>query len=84
MSNIRKLTIAYLGLLVLLSLTVASSFLDLGGLNSALNLVIAAAKAAIIAILFMQLTGEGILPRLAVGATGLWLAILFGLTLIGR
>ncbi|QKC83600.1 cytochrome C oxidase subunit IV family protein [Mesorhizobium sp. NZP2077] len=84
MSDIRKLTIAYSGLLALLGLTVGSSFLDLGGLNSALNLVIAAGKAAIIAVLFMQLTGEGILPRLAVAATGLWLAVLFGLTLIGR
>ncbi|MBZ9671908.1 oxidase [Mesorhizobium sp. B2-1-8] len=80
----RKLTFAYLGLLALLALTVGSSFLDLSGLNSALNLAIAAAKAAIIAILFMQLTSEGILPRLAVAATGLWLVVLFGLTLIGQ
>ncbi|MBW8908206.1 MAG: hypothetical protein JF620_04105 [Mesorhizobium sp.] len=84
MSDIRKLTITYLGLLTLLGLTVGSSFLDLGGLNSTFNLVIAAAKAAIIAIRFMQLTGEGVLPRLAVAAAGLWLAILFGLTLIGQ
>jgi cytochrome c oxidase subunit 4 len=84
MSEFRKLTFAYLGLLALLGLTVGSSFLDLGGLNSAINLVIAIVKAAIIAVLFMQLTSEGILPRLAVAATGMWLAILFGLTLIGR
>ncbi|MEI9421168.1 cytochrome C oxidase subunit IV family protein [Mesorhizobium sp. Cs1299R1N1] len=84
MSHIRKLIVAYLGLLALLALTVGSSFLDLGGLNSALNLAIAAAKAAIIATLFMHLTSEGILPRLAVAATGLWLAVLFGLTLIGQ
>jgi cytochrome c oxidase subunit 4 len=84
MSEFRKLTIAYLGLLALLGLTVGSSFLDLAGLNSALNLAIAAAKAAIIAILFMQLTTEGVLPRLAMAAAGLWLAILFGLTLIGQ
>ncbi|MEI9412295.1 cytochrome C oxidase subunit IV family protein [Mesorhizobium salmacidum] len=84
MSHIRTLIVAYLGLLALLALTVGSSFLDLGGLNSALNLMIAAAKAAIIATLFMRLTSEGILPRLAVAATGLWLAVLFGLTLIGQ
>ncbi|TPI28924.1 oxidase [Mesorhizobium sp. B3-2-1] len=84
MNHMRKLTFAYLGLLALLALTVGSSFLDLSGLNSALNLAIAAAKAAIIAILFMQLTSEGILPRLAVAATGLWLVVLFGLTLIGQ
>ncbi|TPM34636.1 cytochrome C oxidase subunit IV family protein [Mesorhizobium sp. B2-3-4] len=84
MSDIRKLTFVYLVLLALLALTVGSSSFDLGGFNSALNLVIAAAKAAIIATMFMQLSSGGILPRLAVAATGLWLAILFGLTLIGR
>jgi cytochrome c oxidase subunit 4 len=84
MSEFRKLTLAYCGLLALLALTVGSSFLDLGGLNSALNLAIAAVKAVIIAVLFMQLAGEGMLPRLAVAATGLWLAILFGLTLVGQ
>jgi cytochrome c oxidase subunit IV len=84
MSEFRKLTFAYVVLLALLALTVGSSFFDLGGFNSALNLVIAAAKAAVIATLFMQLTGEGVLPSLAAAATGLWLAILFGLTLIGQ
>ncbi|TGT75381.1 hypothetical protein EN802_07655 [bacterium M00.F.Ca.ET.159.01.1.1] len=57
-------------------------FVDLGGFNVALNLAIAAAKAILIAMLFMHLTG--MLPRLAVAATGLWLVILFGLTLIAR
>ncbi|RVD60230.1 hypothetical protein EN828_09470 [Mesorhizobium sp. M2D.F.Ca.ET.185.01.1.1] len=57
-------------------------FVDLGGFNVALNLAIAAAKAILIAMLFMHLTG--MLPRLAVAATRLWLVILFGLTLIGR
>ena len=71
-------------LLALLALTVSSSFVHPGVLNSVINLAIAAAKAAIIATLFMQLSSEGVLPRLAVAATGVWLAILFGLTLIGR
>ncbi|WP_137929661.1 cytochrome C oxidase subunit IV family protein [Mesorhizobium comanense] len=84
MSEVRKLTFAFPGLMILLALTVGSSFLDLGGLNSALNLAIAAGKAAIIAALFMHLGGAGLLPRLAVAATGLWLVILFGLTLLGQ
>ncbi|MER8631000.1 oxidase [Mesorhizobium opportunistum] len=84
MSEFRKLTFVYLGLLALLGLTVGSSLVELGGLNSALNLVIAAAKAIVIAIFFMQLARQGVLPRLAVAATGLWLAILFGLTLVGQ
>ncbi|ESX70602.1 MULTISPECIES: oxidase [unclassified Mesorhizobium] len=84
MSEFRKLTLAYVGLLALLALTVGSSFLALGAFNSALNLTIAAAKAAVIAILFMHLASAGVLPCLAVAAAGLWLMILFGLTLIGQ
>ena len=82
MSELRKLTFGYLGLLALLALTVASSTLDLSGFNVALNLVIAVAKAIVIAVIFMHLSGT--LPKLAVAAAGLWLALLFGLTLIGR
>jgi cytochrome c oxidase subunit 4 len=81
MSDVRSLVLAYLALMALLALTVGSSFIDLGGFNSALNLAIAAAKAVIIAILFMHLAATEPLPRLAVAAAGLWLAILFGLTL---
>ena len=84
MSEIRKLALAYLGLMALLALTVGSSLIDLGGFNSALNLTIAAAKAGIIAILFMHLAETEALPRLAVAAAGLWLAILFGLTFAGQ
>ncbi|TPM26573.1 cytochrome C oxidase subunit IV family protein [Mesorhizobium sp. B2-3-5] len=83
MGEIRKLSFAYAGLLTLLGLTVGSSFVDLGGFNSAINLAIAAAKTAVIALLFMHLTSKG-LPRLVVAAVGLWLVILFGLTLVGQ
>jgi cytochrome c oxidase subunit 4 len=81
MSEARKLLAAYLALLLLLALTVGSSFLDLGGFNPAVNIAIAAAKAAVIAILFMQLTQRGPLPQLAAGAVVLWLGILYWLTL---
>jgi cytochrome c oxidase subunit 4 len=82
MSEIRKLAFAYVGLLALLALTVGSSFVELGGFNSTVNLAIAAAKAVIIGIVFMHLAGAAVLPQLAVAAAGLWLLILFGLTLI--
>ena len=82
MGEIRKLAFAYAALLVLLALTVGSSFIDLGGFNSTVNLAIAAAKAVIIGIVFMHLAGAAVLPQLAVAAAGLWLLILFGLTLI--
>jgi len=84
MNEIRRLALAYIGLLALLALTVASSFVDLGGFNAALNLAIAAAKAGVIAVLFMHLAETEPLPRLARAAAGLWLAILFGLTLVGQ
>ena len=69
---------------MLLALTVGSSFIDLGGFNATLNLAIAAAKAAIIATVFMHLATSDTLPRLVVAAAGLWLLILFGLTLAGQ
>jgi len=84
MNEIRRLALAYIGLLALLALTVASSFVDLGGFNAALNLAIAAAKAGVIAVLFMHLAETEPLPRRALAAAGLWLAILFGLTLVGQ
>lgn len=83
MNEVCRLAAAYVGLLALLALTVASAFVDLGGFNSAANLAIAAAKAALIAVLFMQLPRQGVLPRLVVAAVALWLAILFALTLAG-
>jgi cytochrome c oxidase subunit 4 len=84
MTELRKLALAYFGLLLLLTLTVGSSRIDLGGFNVAINLVIAAGKAAVIALLFMHLLTGSMLPRLAVAAAGLWLVILFGLTLVGQ
>ncbi|CDX52086.1 Caa(3)-type oxidase, subunit IV [Mesorhizobium plurifarium] len=83
MEHIRKLAFAYATLLVLLGLTVGSSLLDLHGANTAVNLLIAAMKAAVVAVVFMKLTGEETLPPLVAVAVALWLAILFGLTLIG-
>lgn len=83
MSGIGKLAAAYVSLLALLALTVGSSYLELGGFNSAINLAIAAAKAAVIAVLFMQVLRQGVLPWLAIVAIGLWLGILYSLTLAG-
>ena len=85
MSEIGKSVLALLCLLVLLAATVMLSFIELGAFNPVLNLAIAAAKAVIIAMVFMHLAGPSLLPRLAATATAvlLWLGILYGLTLIG-
>ncbi|MGN6763959.1 MAG: cytochrome C oxidase subunit IV family protein [Rhizobiaceae bacterium] len=84
MTEPKKIALAYFGLLLLLALTVGSSRIDLGGFNVAINLVIAAGKAAVIALLFMHLLTGSMLTRLAVAVAGLWLIILFGLTLAGQ
>ncbi len=83
MENTRKLGITYTALLALLAITVGSSFIDLHGANTAANLAIAAMKAALVGVVFMKLNGKDFLPLLVAVAIALWLAILFGLTLIG-
>ncbi|MBZ9776845.1 hypothetical protein [Mesorhizobium sp. CO1-1-8] len=82
--TLSRLILAYIGLLVLLALTVASSFVDLSGFNTLTNLAIAAAKTAIIALAFMGFARMDILVRLSVVAGALWLLILFVLTLIDQ
>ena len=81
MNGIKKLALAWLGLLALLALTVGSSFIELGPSNSGINLAVAAAKTAVIVLAFMHFTSYGPLPRLAAGAAVVWLVILFVLTL---
>jgi cytochrome c oxidase subunit 4 len=82
--TLRKVIFAYAGLLLLLALTIGSSFVDLSGLNAFANLAIAAAKTVIIVMIFMNFMEHGPLPRLAAGAGLLWLMILFALTLIDQ
>nr|WIE94694.1 cytochrome C oxidase subunit IV family protein [Mesorhizobium sp. WSM4875] len=83
MEHVRRLAFTYAALLALLALTVGSSFVDLHGANTSVNLLIAALKAGLVGAVFMKLNAEETLPSLAVAAVALWLAILFGLTLIG-
>ncbi|MFC3204943.1 cytochrome C oxidase subunit IV family protein [Aquamicrobium soli] len=82
MSELRKIAFAYAGLLALLALTVASSFLSLHGLNASVNMAIGAAKAALIALVFMHMGREEALVRLVAAAVAVWLIILTALTLI--
>lgn len=60
----------WLALLALLALTAASAWLPLGVWNGVLNLVIALAKAALVAWRYMALRRQDSVPRL-VAATGL-------------
>jgi cytochrome c oxidase subunit 4 len=75
---------AYLGvwaaLLGLLALTLGSSYVSLGGFNTTVNLAVACAKAALVALFFMKLRTSGTLVRFAAGIGVVWFLILVGLS----
>ena len=75
----RILLLSWLALLILLALTVTLAHVPLGTLNFPISLAIAATKAAIVAVIFMELR-EG--RRLTIGfavAGILWLGIMLWL-----
>jgi cytochrome c oxidase subunit 4 len=77
---VRRLLWIWLALLVLLAATTASAWIDLGAGNSIANLIIAGAKAALIALFFMHLRRSDATVRLAAGAALLFLFFLAFLT----
>ena len=68
-------------LLVLLGLTWAIAYVDLGPFNLIVALAIAITKALIIALFFMHIQGSSRLLHLAAVAGLMWLLILVSLTL---
>ncbi|MGJ3231633.1 MAG: cytochrome C oxidase subunit IV family protein [Oceanicaulis sp.] len=75
-----KIALTSLALLALLALTVAISFLDLGWINIAANLGIAALKAALVAWVFMELSEvRGPVRLFALGVLA-WIALMFAFT----
>lgn len=72
----RPLGFVWLALIALLALTTATAFLHLGPWNSLLNLVIAAAKVALIGVFFMHLREADNAMRLAVGTALVLLFVL--------
>jgi cytochrome c oxidase subunit IV len=79
--EVRTYLFVWAALLALLVLTVASSFVHLGGWNAAVNVIIAGAKAALVAVFFMHLRERPALVRLAAVLGVVWLMILIGLSL---
>jgi cytochrome c oxidase subunit 4 len=75
-----KYVIVWLALLGLLAATAASSYIPMGGWNSAVNLAISCVKVLLVAVFFMHLRHAGALLRLVAAAAVLWLALLFGLS----
>jgi cytochrome c oxidase subunit 4 len=76
----KKLGAIWLALLILLAITVGSAYLPLGAANGPINLGIAAIKAALVALFFMNLATSTVLVRLASVAGVFWLVFMFALT----
>ena len=79
--TIRAAILTYLGLMALLAITVASTCVPLGIGNSLINLAVAAAKAALIGVVFMHLRRSGMLVSLTVVVLLFWIAMMYGMTL---
>jgi len=71
----------FLALLALLALTMSVTTVDLGWMNVAVNLGIAAAKTVLILWYFMHLREEGPFLRFFAVAAAFWLGLLFALGL---
>ena len=77
---LRHLALAWLGLVLLLVLTLGLSYLPLGSANIVVALTIAMAKGVIVVLIFMKLAHSPPLTWIFAGAGLFWLALLFGLT----
>jgi cytochrome c oxidase subunit 4 len=79
--TLKNYTIVYLSLIALLALTLGVAYVDLGYLNTPLGLAIAALKALLVALFFMQLKLSSGMVRIVALAGVFWLGILITLTL---
>jgi cytochrome c oxidase subunit 4 len=77
----RRNLLIWAALLVLLGVTCSAAYIPLGTLNVVVGLAIAAIKASLVALLFMNLRRSDALIRLAAAAGFFWLFVLFSLTL---
>ncbi len=72
----RKAAIVWLALSALLAATIFCAYLPLGEIKLWISLTIAVAKALLVAIIFMELSKDGAVTRLAAVAGLLFLAVL--------
>ena len=77
---LRHRALAWLGLVLLLVLTLGLSYLPLGSANIVVALTIAMAKGVIVVLIFMKLAHSPPLTWIFAGAGLFWLALLFGLS----
>jgi cytochrome c oxidase subunit 4 len=76
----RRNLIVWLALMPLVALTLGLAFLPLGSFNLPIALAIAAAKALLVAFMFMELRPAKSFVFLAASAGVVWLLIMFTLT----
>jgi cytochrome c oxidase subunit 4 len=79
-AQIRILWLVWVALMALLALTVALTFAPLGPWRLAISLAIAAAKAALVGSVFMELRGASSNVRLVAAATTVMLLVLIFLS----
>jgi cytochrome c oxidase subunit 4 len=70
----------WFALLILLTATVGSAYIPLGAFNTVINMLIAAAKVALILLFFMKLRSSSPMIRLTSLAGLFWLTFMFALT----
>jgi cytochrome c oxidase subunit 4 len=70
----------WIALMLLLAATTALAFVPLGSANLFISLGIAAAKALLVLLLFMELKASGALVRAFAAAGFFWLLIMIALT----
>lgn len=75
----RALLGAWLALLLLLTMTVALSYVPLGSFNGVIALLIASTKTAIVAAIFMELRHRDARTYIFAGAGLFWLGIMLWL-----
>jgi cytochrome c oxidase subunit IV len=79
---VRTYALVFGALLVMTAITTVVASRDLGPLNNAVALGIAVLKASLVVLYFMHAKGSPRLTKLVIAAALLWLALLFGLTLV--
>lgn len=73
---LRTYALTWLALMALLAITAASAFFRLGGLNLAINVGVALAKALLVVFVFMHVGRGTPMTRVFAVAGLLWLALL--------
>ena len=79
--SIKTYALIFMTLLFLTATTFVVSGIDLGGMNAVVALIIAMAKALLVALVFMHLRYSRPLMLVVVAAGLLWLGIMITLTL---